>query len=97
MILADQLGARILGNRAKLVVHGHDPAARIGDRPDGVLVERGLQVAVILERCHPLFLADPQRGVGWLEANPGLRLDLKPTQGFAMQQRFDPVLGLAVK
>ena len=97
MILADQLGARILGNRAKLVVHGHDPAARIGDRPDGVRVERGLQVAVILERCHPLFLADPQRGVGRLEANPGLRLDLKPTQGFAMQQRFDPVLGLAVK
>src|SRR5207249_1838251 len=49
VILSDQFLARVLRDRAELVVYESDPALRIGDRHYGMLVERSLQVADLLE------------------------------------------------
>src|SRR5678815_1827380 len=44
MVLAEQLRARVFGNRAELVVHVSDFALRVRDSDDGVLVQRRLQL-----------------------------------------------------
>ena len=67
VILAEQLLARVFGDRAELVVHEGDLSLRIGDGHDGVLVQRGLQVDDLLERYlqfifRPFALGDVDDG-----------------------------------
>ena len=63
--LAQQVLARIFGNRAKPVVDIGDHAARIGGGDDGVLVERGLEVGNLLQRRALRFeRGGEMRGLG---------------------------------
>jgi hypothetical protein len=56
VVLADQLIARIPGNRAELVVDVGDPALGVGDRHDRMLVEGRLEVAYLPLRSPQLRL-----------------------------------------
>ena len=50
VVLSQQFFSRILRDRTELVVHERDPAPRIGDGYDRVLVERGSQLGDLFER-----------------------------------------------
>ena len=56
MVLAEQFLAGIFGNLAKLVVHVGDVARSVGDGHDRMSVERGLDVAELVQRgLHTLL------------------------------------------
>ena len=57
VILPEQILARIFRDRAELIVHKSDPPLRIGDRHDGVRLERRPQIVHLPER-HLQFIFD---------------------------------------
>ncbi len=76
MILPQQFLPVIFRNGAKLVVDVGDFALRIGDGDDGVLVQRRLQIADLLERGLQLFLRPlALRNVGPPRIDEVCRLD----------------------
>src|SRR5262245_27430842 len=69
MILSEQFLARIFRDFAKLVIGVSDFSASVGNRHDGVGIERGLQVLEFLKwreclrfRHLPLVCTSPQTG-----------------------------------